>query len=108
MTTWLLDYKTGRGVYPEMVLQLAAYAHASHYLTDTGELGLWIPPERCGLVHITSDSATLYPVDADEAAYTMFRYCQQVWRWTAQCEDARKEGRAWPIGPALDPAGVAA
>jgi hypothetical protein len=107
-TLWLLDWKTGKGVYPDMVLQLAAYAHASHMLNTAGAVVDWVQPERCGLVHVTSDSATLYPVAADDDAYLTFRYCQQVWAFTAACEEARQQGRAWPIGPALDPAVVAA
>lgn len=107
-TRWLLDWKTGKGVWPADVLQLAAYAHATHVQTEAGTVAQWDPPERCGLVHVRSDAVTLYPVDAGDYAYTTFRYCQQVYAWQEACDAAFKDGRAWPIGPALDPAGVAA
>jgi hypothetical protein len=105
-TLWLLDWKTGKGIYPEVALQLAAYAHAERMAREDGTEVDWTPPERCGAVHITADSAELYPVDAGDEAYTAFRYAQQVWDWAARVEDARKEGDPWPIGVALDPSAL--
>jgi len=102
-TLWLIDWKTGKGVYSEVALQLAAYAHASHFQALDGDLADWTPPERCGAVHITADSATLYPVDAGDDTYLAFRYCQQVAAWTARAAEARKAGDLWPVGAALDP-----
>lgn len=96
---WLLDWKTGKGIYDKDVLQQAAYAHATHFLRE-GVLNDWVPPERCGLVHVTPDSAELHEVDAGDATYLTFRYIQQVASWARRVEDARKNGDAWPIGPA--------
>lgn len=100
-TLWLIDWKTGKGVYSEVALQLAAYAHATHWQTPDGTLAEWTPPERCGAVHITADSATLYPVDASDATYLTFRYCQQVAAWAMRASDSRKAGELWPVGAAL-------
>lgn len=104
-TLWLFDWKTGRGIYPEAVLQLSAYAHATHWLKPDGTVAEWIPPERCGAVHVTSDSATLYPIAPDtiEDAYTAFRYCQGVYGWCARVAAARDDGTPWPVEPAADP-----
>lgn len=109
-TTWLLDYKTGRGVYPETALQLAAYAHAAYMLPEEGEPVPWEPPERCGAVHITADSAVLVPIDwaTTEEAYTVFRYVAQVSKHMERVEAARKDGEAWPIGAPLTPEAVGA
>lgn len=97
-TLVLWDWKTGRGIYPEVALQLAAYAHATHWLKPDGTVAEWEPPEQCGAVHITSDSATLYPVAAGDDVYTAFRYAQQVWKWCARVADDS------PIGSPADPA----
>jgi hypothetical protein len=108
-TLWLLDYKTGRGVYPETALQLAAYAHAAYMLPEGGgEPVEWVPPERCGAVHITADSAELLPIDwaATEEAYTVFRYVAQASKWAERVAAARKDGDPWPIGAALAPSPV--
>jgi hypothetical protein len=109
-TLWLLDYKTGKAVYPETALQLAAYAHAAYMLPEAGEPVEWVQPERCGAVHITSDSATLLPVDwaTTEEAYTVFRYVAQVSRHLERVAAARRDGEAWPIGAALEPEAVSA
>lgn len=109
-TLWLLDYKTGRGVYPETALQLAAYAHAAYMAPEEGEPTEWVPPERCGAVHITADSAELLPIDwaTTDEAYTVFRYAAQVSRHLERVEAARKDGEAWPIGGALQPEAVSA
>lgn len=100
-TLWLLDWKTGRAIYPEAALQLAAYAHAASMLREDGAEVPWEPPERCGAVHITADSAELHPVDAGEEAYAAFRHAREVWEWSARVEDARKEGEPWPVGAVL-------
>lgn len=109
-TLWLLDYKTGRGVYPETALQLAAYAHAAYMVPEAGEPVEWVPPERCGAVHITADSAELLPIDwaATDEAYTVFRYVAQASKWAERVAAARKDGEAWPIGAALAPEAVGA
>lgn len=109
-TLWLLDYKTGKGVYPETALQLAAYAHAAYMLPEAGEPTEWVPPERAGAVHITSDSAVLLPIDwaTTEEAYTVFRYAAQVSKHMERVEAARKDGDAWPIGAAMTPEAVGA
>jgi hypothetical protein len=106
-TLWLLDWKTGKGIYSETALQLSAYAHAEWAEREDGTLIEWTPPERAGAVHITPDSAELHEVDAGDETYMAFRYCQQVARWTERVSAAREDGQPWPIGPALDPsAGV--
>jgi hypothetical protein len=98
---WLLDWKTGRGVYDEAALQLAAYAHAEFYQDDAGELQPWHAPDRCGVVHLDSDDATLYPVDAGDATYLAFRYVAQVAGWSSRVQAAYTKGESWPIGAAL-------
>jgi len=99
---WLLDLKTGKGVYESHALQLAAYAHAEIYLDDAGEVQPWEPPDRCGVVHLTADSAELIPVDGGLRAYTIYRHAATVARYRRDVEDARKERRPWPVGRPID------
>lgn len=96
---WLLDWKTGKGIYDDTALQLAAYAHAEHYL-EGKDVRPWTPPDRCGAIHLTSDAAELRPVDAGEATYLAFRYMAQVAAWGDRVSEARKQGRPWPVGAA--------
>lgn len=102
---WLLDWKTGRSVFDSAALQLAAYNHASVYVDEAGAQREWIPAQRLGVVHITTDDAQLLPVAVDqEEAYTAFRYAQQVAKWTGRARAAWSDGTPWPFAPAHRPA----
>jgi len=107
-TLWLIDWKTGKSIYPETALQLAAYAHAAYVQHEDGRLMEWVPPERAAAVHITADSAELLPIDwaITEEAYTVFRYAAQVSAWSDRVSAAADRGTPWPIGAALDPSAV--
>jgi hypothetical protein len=104
---YLLDLKTGKGVYDSHALQLAAYAHASIYLDADGNVRDWTMPERVAVIHVRPDSVELLPVDAGPRAYSVFRHASVVARYTRETSDAYKERRPWPIGRALEPASVA-
>lgn len=93
---WLLDYKTGKGLYDKDALQLAAYAHATHYLDPAGTLREWAAPDRAGLIHVTQDSAELHPVQVGETEYRMFRHVKQVGDWLDYIKMAS------PIGTAME------
>lgn len=91
---WLLDLKTGKGVYEDVALQLSAYRYADVALVDGSEA---VMPEvdACGVVHVTPDSATLMPIDAGPDTFKIFLYVAQLARW-------RRD--ATPIGePVLPP-----
>lgn len=94
----LIDYKTGRtGIWPETVLQLAAYSWAEVYVDDDGTehpmpLGLDEPPtsakpdgsprfEMVAALWLQDDRYELRPVAADRFAFLTFRYVDQVRRF---------------------------
>lgn len=81
--TWLLDYKTGSGVYAETALQLAAYARCTYYQTAS-ELDEPMPlVDRLGVVHVTDDGWELVPIRATvDQLFWCFRACQRVAMWT--------------------------
>lgn len=101
---WLLDWKTGRSLFDDVALQLAAYNHAQHWADEQGNPHPWTPAPRVGVLHITPDDAQLHEVDAGDDVYTAFRYCQQVAGWTGRAREAWRDGIPWPIGAALRPA----
>lgn len=88
----LIDYKSGKGVYPETALQLAAYRHAEFIgLPDGSE---WPMPrvDGCAVLHLPEHGAgwaptpadpgySLIPVIADDQVFTAFRYVREVFRW---------------------------
>jgi hypothetical protein len=87
-TRYILDVKSGKGVYPSAALQLAAYAHADFTVIDKFHPGSiqvtpnrgrryyeWSGPaqdeyplpdiEAAGVLHIREDHCTLFPVTTD-------------------------------------------
>lgn len=89
---WVLDYKTGSGVYPEHALQLTAYRHATHIQlrSDHGALfdRTMIATTRAGVVHVRDDGYKLVPVRSDEGLYDVFRHMLPVAAWAT--EDRRQ------------------
>lgn len=83
----IVDYKTsnegrqGHGLYPEIALQLGAYAHAEFIgLPDGTEApmptidagaGIWLRPDKWAVV----------PVRVDDDVYEAFRYVIEAFRW---------------------------
>jgi len=80
---WLLDIKTGHGVYPEAALQLAAYG-AAQFIGRPGDPHRYRLPRatRFGVVHVQSDRAELVPVAVDHSTFASFLRALDLWRWT--------------------------
>jgi hypothetical protein len=82
---WLLDWKTSAsGVWPEVALQLAAYAHCSTMLDPDGAEVPLPPIARAGAVHLRADGYDLLPVDVSDDTFRTFLYVQQVAQYRAQ------------------------
>jgi hypothetical protein len=93
--TWLLDYKTSKGVYPETALQLAAYANADFIGRPGDPIRYGIPViEQYGVVHIRPEGAELVPMDVG-GAFEAFLAAKRLTDWRS----ADVVGR--PVGPAL-------
>lgn len=78
--TWLLDIKTGSGIYGETACQLAAYARADFYSDGTpngDELGL--PHiDRIGVLHVREDGTDLYAMGPIDPAFAEFLAMQVI------------------------------
>ena len=74
--TWLLDWKTGKGVYADSTLQLVGYARAEHYLGDDGEEHHMssLEIDRAGIVHLRDDGYDVYETDISEIVWLAFRH----------------------------------
>ena len=70
--TWVIDLKTGTGVYPEYHAQVAAYAHAEH--------GLPVAIDAGGVLHLAEGGPALHIVDL-EPAYRAFLAAAEVARY---------------------------
>jgi hypothetical protein len=66
------DYKTGKGVYPEVALQLAAYRHAEFVGLPDGTEEPLPTIDSCAVLHITPKGYEVIPVDAGPVAFDLF------------------------------------
>jgi len=78
---WLLDFKTGKGVYIDAALQLSAYRRAEFYLDAERAEHVMPEVDRCGVVHVRADGYDLYPLDVTDDTFRLFLYAQQLARF---------------------------
>jgi hypothetical protein len=97
---WLFDWKTGRsGIYPEVALQLAAYAHSETILRDDG-LEVPLPQiARAAAVWLRADGYDVHEVDISGRTFEAFLYVREVANW-------RQLPREDTVGPALPPPAI--
>lgn len=98
---WLVDIKTGKDVYPNHALQVAAYAHAEFAVVDGVETAL--PTiDRLAVIHVREDGYAVVPVaDAPQErawAYQAFRHVA----WVASGSERMKALVGQPIEPRTD------
>jgi len=69
----LIDHKSGSGVWPEMGVQLAAYAEAEWHVVD-GEDRPAAQVESLAITHIRPDGTALHLLDRDERRIAVERF----------------------------------
>lgn len=99
---WLLDIKTGSGVYESHVLQLAAYRYATHLLAEDG-LRAMLEIDSVGVIHVTPDAVRLIPVAADRRAWRVFMASRIAADYQMACKAAWSRREPWPVGQAIEP-----
>ena len=79
---WLLDYKTGAGVYPDTALQLAGLARAQ-FMGRPGDPTQYPVPTatRFGVLHVRPEGARLLPVVVDWATVAAFLDARRLFGW---------------------------
>jgi hypothetical protein len=79
---WLLDVKTGTGVYPETALQLAAYA-AADFIGRPGVPQRFRLPRatRFGVIHVRPEGARLVEFHVDRRTLAAFLEARRLYGW---------------------------
>jgi hypothetical protein len=79
---WLLDYKTGAGVYPDTALQLGGLARAQ-FIGYPGDPVQYPVPfaTRFGVVHIRPEGARLLPVVVNRETVAAFLDARRLYGW---------------------------
>ncbi len=78
---WMLDAKTGSGIYPEAAVQTDAYRNAEFYVTDDAPDVEYPMPEgitRLGALHITDAGTTLIPLRSDGEPFRDFLHAAYI------------------------------
>jgi hypothetical protein len=79
---YVLDIKTGKAIWPEVGLQLAAYKNAEFIGRDDGSTEDMFPTENKGLVlHLRPNMYVLYPVDISPTTFDTFLSALDIHRW---------------------------
>ena len=96
---WLLDYKSGAGVYPDTALQLAGLARAQ-FIGFPGDPTRHPVPAatRFGILHIRPEGARLLPVIVDRATVAAFLDARRLFGWD---QGAAKTVIGQPIASAV-------
>lgn len=77
------DTKTGKGVYPEVALQLTALAHAEFIIRPDGTEDPLPDVHVLGVLHLRPRSWALIPVTAGDGSWRAFVAALELTRWFA-------------------------
>lgn len=80
--TWVLDVKTGTGLYPETGLQLAAYASAD-FIGRPGSARRFRLPRatRYAAIHVRPEGARLVEYRVDRGTFAAFLEARRLFAW---------------------------
>jgi hypothetical protein len=102
---WLIDLKTGKGIYADTALQLAAYRYAEGLLLPDGTEVRMPEVDHCGIVHVATDGATFHLADVSQDTWRTFLYVAEVGRWR-DVWDGYGPNAPSPISDPLKPAAL--
>lgn len=95
----LVDIKTGKGVYSEVGLQLAAYRYTNLFQPEKGREEPTPEVDQVYVAHVFPDDVRMLPIEAGPNVFRAFLYVKAVYQARAQWEE-------WPlVGTAVYPDG---
>jgi hypothetical protein len=84
----MIDAKTGKNVYADAALQLAAYRHAEFVGLKNGNEIPVPPTDGAAVLHLGPGTYELIPVDASQRSFDHFCAAYAIWRWTREGQAA--------------------
>lgn len=79
--TVIVDWKTSKNAYPEVALQLSAYAHADRVIGPDGISSTMFVIDAGAVLHITPERWEFIPVRIDETVFKHFLHLRETFRW---------------------------
>lgn len=78
---FIVDFKTGKGVYPEYALQLNAYAHGEFIGLPNGTEQQLPPLDGAIVIHLGPRSLAVVDVALSDEQWDAFTAAKRVWEW---------------------------
>jgi len=79
--TVIVDWKTSKDTYPDVALQLSAYANADRIIDADGESAPMPAITAGAVLHITPERWALKPVNIGPSVFEIFLALRQVFTW---------------------------
>lgn len=102
--TGIGDYKSGKGLYPEVALQLAAYRHAEFMGLPDGSEEPLPAVDFAWALRLADNDYQFEEVRADREVFNAFKYVREVFRWS---EETSKSVLLGPVGSRIGDADLA-
>lgn len=77
----IVDWKTSKDTYPDVALQMAAYAHADKLIDPDGNEEPMPEFDGAAVLHITPDQWAFKPVDISVGVFDFFLALRKVFDW---------------------------
>lgn len=98
----MADWKTSKSTYPDVALQMSAYAHADYIIDTAGNREVMPDFDGAVVLHITPEQAAFKPVRIDEAdVFAHFLHLRETFRWDREVSRTVLGDPIWSTGSAL-------
>jgi hypothetical protein len=98
----MADWKTSKSTYPDVALQMSAYAHAEHIISPDGSREAMPSFDGAVVLHITPDQAAFKPVRIDQAdVYAHFLSLRHTFEWVNKVSKTVLGDPIWSTDGAL-------
>jgi hypothetical protein len=77
----MVDWKTSKDTYPDVALQMSAYAHADYIIDANGNRLIMPEFDGAAVLHITPEQWALKPVRIDDDVFDVFLTLRKVFTW---------------------------
>lgn len=77
----MVDYKTSKSTYPDVALQLAAYAHADRIVDPDGNEEPMPEFDGGAVLHVTESEWSFRPVDISREVFAHFLHLRETFKW---------------------------
>lgn len=97
----MADWKTSKATYPDVALQMAAYAHADKIVAPDGSEEPMPEFDGAVVLHITDTQAAFKPVRIDQDVYDHFLYLRRTFEWVNKTSKTVLGDPIWSTDGAL-------